>query len=178
MPENILVPLPARWMASGTYKKKGAHRDAYAVRLRALGWSLQEIADHLDLSGNPERAAAAIRRGLANTTRVAHDEQRALELTSLDELERACWIELRASHVMVSNGRVVRDEYDVPIEDDRFVLEVIDRILKIKEHRAKLIGLNAPTRTEVLTIDSVESEIIRLERELAEEKRATDDGNS
>lgn len=161
MPEEILVPLPPR----GPYKR-GPQRDAQAVRLKALGWSLEEIADYLGLNGDPARAGAAIRRGLANTVRVARDEQRLLELSSLDELERACWMEMRARHVMISNGRVVRDDDGEPYEDDRFVLETIDRILKIKDQRAKLLGLNAPARAEVLTIDSVESEIMRLEEEL------------
>jgi hypothetical protein len=163
MPYDILVALPPR----GPYKR-GPQRDAQAVRLKALGWSLEEIADHLGLGDDPRRAAAAVRRGLANTVRVARDEQRLLELQSLDELERACWVELQARHIMVSNGRIVRDEYDVPLEDDRFILETIDRILKVKDQRAKLLGLNAPARAEVLTIDSVEAEIMRLERELGQ----------
>lgn len=168
MSEEILLPLPPR----GPYKR-GPQRDAQAVRLKALGWSLDEIADHLGLAGNgngADRAAAAIRRGLANTTRVARDEQRLLELQSLDELERACWTELRARHILVSNGRVVRDDFDVPLEDDRFALETIDRILKIKEQRNKLLGLNAPTRSEVLSIDSVDAAIMDLEREVAERR--------
>ena len=168
MPEEILVPLPPR----GPYKR-GPQRDAQAVRLKALGWSLEEIAEHLGLNGDPVRAGAAIRRGLANTVRVARDEQRLLELSSLDELERACWVEMRARHVMVSNGRVVRDDNDEPYEDDRFILETIDRILKIKDQRAKLLGLNAPARAEVLTIDSVESEIMRLEHELRQSREIT-----
>jgi hypothetical protein len=170
MPEDILLPVPAR---GSRIFKKGVQRDAYAVRLRALGWSLEEIADQLGLSGNPERAAAAIRRGLATTIRVARDEQRVLELVSLDELERACWVELRASHVLVNNGRIIRDDDGEPLNDDRFVLEVVDRILKIKEQRAKLLGLNAPTRTEVLTIDSVDAEIARLEAELRDHRLGT-----
>jgi len=168
MPEEILVPLPPR----GPYKR-GPARDSQAVRLKALGWSLEEIAEHLGLNGDPVRAGAAIRRGLANTVRVARDEQRLLELQSLDELERACWIELRARHILVSNGRIVRDDYEIPLEDDRFVLECIDRILKIKDTRSKLLGLNAPTRSEVLTIDSVEAEIIRLEHELRQTQNGT-----
>lgn len=168
MPEEILVPLPPR----GPYKR-GPQRDAQAVRLKALGWSLEEIADYLGLNGDPTRAGAAIRRGLANTVRVARDEQRLLELSSLDELERACWMEMRARHVMISNGRVVRDDDGEPYEDDRFVLETIDRILKIKDQRAKLLGLNAPARAEVLTIDSVEAEIMRLEHELRQNREST-----
>jgi hypothetical protein len=171
MPDDILLPLPPR----GPYKR-GPQRDSQAVRLKALGWSLQEISEHLGLGSDPARAGAAIRRGLANTVRVARDEQRLLELSSLDELERACWVELRARHIMVSNGRVIRDDDDVPLEDDRFVLETIDRILKIKDQRAKLLGLNAPARAEVLTIDSVEAEIMRLEQELRQGQRSGSDG--
>src|SRR5215472_9805113 len=120
MPEDVLAPLPPR--NGNRMYKKGVQRDAYAVRLRALGWSLEEIATHLGFEGvnGPDRAAAAIRRGLANTIRISRDEQRVLELNSLDELERACSLELRANHVMVSNGRIVRDENDEPVEDDRF----------------------------------------------------------
>jgi hypothetical protein len=165
MPDDILVPLPPR----GPYRR-GPQRDAQAVRLKALGWSLEEIGTHLGLNGDPVRAAAAIRRGLANTVRVARDEQRLIELTSLDELERACWVELRAHHVLVSNGRIVRDLEGEALEDDRFVLETIDRILRIKEQRNKLLGLNAPARHEVLTIDSVDSAIADLEREIAERR--------
>ena len=167
MPDDILLPLPPR----GPYKR-GPQRDAQAVRLKALGWSLEEIAQHLGLNGDPSRAGAAIRRGLANTVRVARDEQRLLELQSLDELERACWVELRAHHVMVSNGRIVRDEFDVPVEDDRFILEVMDRILRIKDQRAKLLGLNAPAKAEILTIDSVDAEIRRLEEELRQRRES------
>jgi hypothetical protein len=166
MPDDILLPLPPR----GPYRR-GPQRDGQAVRLKALGWSLEEIAVHLGLDGKPERAAAAIRRGLANTVRVARDEQRLLELNSLDELERACWMQLQAHHVLVSNGRVIRDDDGEPLNDDRFALETIDRILKVKEQRNKLLGLNAPARHEVLTVDSVDSAIAELERELAERRR-------
>lgn len=164
---DVLVPLPPR----GPYKR-GPQRDAQACRLKALGWSLDDIAHHLGLGDDPRRAAAAIRRGLANTVRVARDEQRLLELSSLDELERACFLELQSRHIMVSNGRIIRDDDDEPLDDDRFLLETVDRILKIKEVRAKLLGLNAPARAEVLTIDSVEAEIMRLEHELRQNRES------
>lgn len=164
MPDDILLPIPPR----GSPYRRGPQRDYTAVRLRALGWSVPEIADHLfPGAGNGEaRVGAAIRRGLANTVRISRDETRLLELSGLDELERACWLELQARHILVSNGRIVRDDDDMPLEDDRFVLECVDRILKIKDTRAKLLGINAPTRAEVISIDSVEAEIMRLEAEL------------
>lgn len=168
MPEEILLPLPP---LGRTGKLRGVARDAEATRLRALGWTLQEIADRLDFHG-PAHAAAAIRRALANTVRVAKDEQRLLELQSLDECERALWMEIREHHILVSNGRVVRDDFDVPLTDSRFLLECIDRILKVKESRRKLLGLDAPTRAEVLTIDSVDSAIRDLENEISTYKKS------
>jgi hypothetical protein len=168
MPDEILLPLPPRGRSG---KLRGAARDAEAARLRALGWSLQEIADRLGLH-DPARAGAAIRRALANTVRIAKDEQRLLELQSLDECERALWVEIRASHILVSNGRIIRDDFEVPIEDSRFMLECIDRILKVKESRRKLLGLDAPARAEILTIDSVDSAIRDLETEIAQYRRS------
>ena len=56
---------------------------------------------------------------------------------------------------------------DTPLDDKRFNLEVLDRILKVKDQRAKLLGTYAPTRVESITIDSVEAEIERLQKELA-----------
>lgn len=154
------------------FKLKGRWRDAEAARLKAQGKTLEEIARILELDKpNPEngpgRVAAAIKRAMGEMARFANDEMRMMELRSLDELEYIAWETLRKSHVVVSQGRVVlHDETGEPVEDDRFVLETIDRILKLKERRAKLMGLDAPIRREVITMDSIENEIKKLENEL------------
>lgn len=154
-------------------KKRGRWRDAEAARLKALGWTLEDIAKHLGLDqpipeNGPQRAAAAIKRAMGEMARFANDEMRMMELRSLDELEWVAWQTLRNSHYVVSQGRVVfNDETGEPVADDRFVLETVDRILKIKERRAKLMGLDAPIRREVITMDSIENEIKKLESELA-----------
>jgi hypothetical protein len=160
---DILLPIPN---PGRTGRLRGSARDAAAARLRALGWSLPEISSHLGFT-NHDQAAAAIRRALATTVRVARDEQRLLELDGLLELERALWRELQSSHILVSNGRIIRGDDEQPLEDDRFALECVDRILKVKEARSKLLGLAAPTRSEILTIDSVDSAIRDLENEIA-----------
>jgi hypothetical protein len=48
------------------------------------------------------------------------------------------------------------------------VLQAIDRLLKIQERRARLLGLDAPTqhRVNVLSEDAIDAEIARLEAEL------------
>lgn len=161
-PEAYLLPMPK---PGATFTKRSRDRDAEAARLKALGWSLDDIAVQLNMD-DAEMAAKAIRRALAAVVRFAGDEMRLMEAQSLEELEAQAWRTLRSQKVMVSNGRVVYDETGEPVVDDRYVLETLDRILKIKERRAKLLGLDAPTRAEVITIDSIESEIAKLEREL------------
>jgi hypothetical protein len=166
--DQILLPLPK---PGRTGKLRGAARDAEACRLKALGWTIAEIATKLEFN-DPTQAGAAIRRALANTVRVSRDETRLSELQSLDEVENRLWRELQAHHILVSNGRVIRDDFEIPLPDDRLTLEVIDRILKVKEARSKLLGLAAPTRAEILTIDSVDSAIRDLENEIAQHKKS------
>jgi len=48
----------------------------------------------------------------------------------------------------VSNGQVVKMEGQ-PLEDDGPVLSAIDTILKIESRRAKLLGLDAPVKTDL-----------------------------
>jgi len=163
----LAVPDPSKG-----FKSRGRWRDAEAARLKATGMTLEQIAAELGLDkpnpeNGPTRVAAAIKRAMGEMARFANDEMRMMELRSLDELEWIAWQTLKKSHVVVSQGRVViHDETGVPVEDDRFVLETIDRILKLKERRAKLMGLDAPIRREVITMDSIENEIKKLESEL------------
>lgn len=165
--ETLLIPVPA---SRGNGRMWKGERDAEAARLKALGWSLAEIAKHLHLDEpEPEngevRAAAAIRRAMARAVRFAGDEERHLQLQSLDELELRLWTLLDNGMVLVSQGRIMTMDGH-PLDDKRFELEVVDRIVKVKDQRAKLLGTYAPTRVETLTIDSVEAEIERLQKEL------------
>lgn len=168
-PEQFLVAVAD---PSKGFKLKGRWRDAEAARLKATGMTLEQIAAELGLdSPNPEngpsRVAAAIKRAMGEMARFANDEMRLMELRSLDELEWLAWQAIRKSPAIVSQGHVVIDDATgLPVTDDRFTLETIDRILKIKERRAKLMGLDAPIRREVITMDSIENEIKKLESEL------------
>lgn len=167
--EEYLLPVAD---PSKGFKLKGRWRDAEAARLKATGMTLEQIASELNLDkpnpeNGPARAAAAIKRAMGEMARFANDEMRMMELRSLDELEWIAWQAVRKSPMMVSQGRVVfNEETGLPVTDDRFTLESIDRILKIKERRSKLMGLDAPIRREVITMDSIESEIQKLEQEL------------
>lgn len=151
--------------------RKGAGVRAEAARLKALGAPLEDIADHFgwtDEDGNPDtaRVGLAIRTHLSSIYRFTTDEARVLELQSLDEAEYRLWKLLEAEHVVISQGRIVRDEHGDPVPDSRFALETMDRILKVKDMRAKIMGLYAPKQIEVISIDRIEAEISKLEQQL------------
>jgi hypothetical protein len=49
----------------------------------------------------------------------------------------------------VSHGKVVEDPAGGPLEDSAPRLAAIDRLLRVEERIAKLMGLDAPTRSEI-----------------------------
>lgn len=155
--------------------KPGRVRDASAARLKALGWNLLEIAKHLGLGdeNDPERAEqrvnAAIKRAMASAVMFARDEARQLELIALDELEIRLWKLLDAHPAMIQHGKIVLDHgTGEPLEDHRFALEVMDRIMKVRDQRAKVTGVYAPLTSinASVPLEMVSEEIKRLELQL------------
>lgn len=165
--DESLLPMP-----DPAKVRRGKDVNAEATRLKAVGVPIEEIAERFgwtDADGNPDtaRVSGAIRTNLAGMYRFVNDETRMVELRSLDELEYRLWRLLEERHVVISQGRVVRDEHGEAVADRRFELETHDRIMKIKERRAKMLGLDAPLKTVTVTLDGIEAEILRLEQELA-----------
>jgi hypothetical protein len=142
-----------------------AERDADACRLRRDGCTYDHIAAELGYADRGD-AYKGVQRALVAIVQEAAEEVRAVELDRLDMLWRAGLKVLRAKHVTVSNGKVIylRDDQgnETPLLDDAPVLNAIDRLLRIMERRAKLLGLDAPKRIEVLTMDVIDAEIARL----------------
>lgn len=141
-----------------------AQRDAEAAQLRVNGLTYQAIADRMDYS-HRDLARRAVERALAATVREPADELRQLELIRLDAL----WVEavkvMTTEHITVNNGRVIEID-GVPLKDDGPTLSAIDRLLKIMERRAKLVGLDSPAKVEVMTLDALDREIEKLTAEL------------
>lgn len=95
------------------------------------------------------------------------------ELARLSRLYERVEKLLERQNLRVSDGRVVTHEGE-PLPDDSPFLAAIDRLLKIDdnrrrvaERRAKLLGLDAAQRVEVLTIDALTAEAERLNQQLA-----------
>src|SRR5699024_6504628 len=113
-------------MATQTQRRKtAAEKRAEALELRALGYSYQAIADEV---GYASKGAAhnAVAKGLADIPREAAEQARELELGRLDDMQMAAM-----------NAAMAGD------------LFAIDRVVKIVESRARLLGLyNLPDRSE------------------------------
>lgn len=135
--------------ADGRYLRtlEGAQLDAEACRMRSAGKTYQQIADELGYCDR-HRARRAVEGVLAETVTESGDELRKLELDHLDELRQAAGRVLARRHVTVSHGKIMYGADGEPILDDGPELAAIDRLVKVAERRARLLGLDAPTKVE------------------------------
>jgi hypothetical protein len=141
--------------ASQAERDRVAARRTRALQLRAAGLTYQAIADEL---GYPGRGAAAqdVARALAARKSLL-DNQAALfvtlELERLDGLERAVQTVLRQAS---SEG------------DRSMVLRAADRLVRVSERRAKLLGLDADGgEREVPEVNPLDELRARRERRFA-----------
>jgi hypothetical protein len=156
--------LPAPREESVNLSKK--RRDMECLRLKARGYTLEQIAIKMGMDSE-KKVGQSIVRATAATRIWAVDEQRIIEYESLAELEARLWELLREGESKVNaRGELILDQFGREVPDKRFYIEVTDRILKAKERRARMLGLDAPSRHQVMTLDSVESAIRDLEAEL------------
>jgi hypothetical protein len=141
-----------------------AERDGQAARLRCEGHSYDTIAARL---GYCDKAAAyrGVERAILATVAEPAAELRTLELARLDDLWQQAWAVMTRTHITVSNGRVV-ELHGQPIPDSGPTLQAIGRLLRIQERRARLLGLDAPTKVETFSMGAIEAEIARLSAEL------------
>ena len=134
--------------------------------MRGRGKSYQQISDELGY-GHRANAQRAIKRVMAETIAEPAEEARQFQLDQLDAMTQIAFDVLEANNYVVSDGRIVRDDNGQAIVDPEMVLKALDRLLKIQERRAKLLGIDAPKRSEVVTVDWLTAEVANLERELA-----------
>lgn len=130
--------------AAAAVRAKSLERDNLALQYRIKGKTLQWIADELGYSSRGAVAVQITRRLRERQEELAAtaDHHLAQILAELDALTVEAWKVLEKHHVMVSDGRVVRDEKLGTIEDTGPVLAAIDRLARITTQRAKLLGLD------------------------------------
>ena len=145
-------------------------REAQALELRRNGASYPQIADRLGISVST--AWEAVHRVLDRTAQEAAGDVRKLELERLDQLQIAALAVLRRTHPVVQAGKIVYSgsgDAAQPLIDDGPTLAAIRTLLDIQQRRARLLGLDAPTKVEakVLTMDVMDARVQELEAELA-----------
>lgn len=144
---------------------ESAERDREACRLRARGVTYQQIADQLGY-GDASNARRAVKQCIEAVRAEGGRELKAIQRDQLDYLTRAVLAVLERQHLTITqSGKVVTMD-GAPIIDDAPVLAATDRLLRIMERRAKLEGMDAAERREVLTLDAIDAEIAALTAEL------------
>lgn len=112
-------------MANREQQVEAVMRQKQALDLRIAGLPYQDIADRL---GYAARGAAhkAVMSALTHTLQEPADNLRQIEVARLDKMLLALWPKVLKADVAA-----------------------IDRALRIAERRARLLGLDAPTRQEL-----------------------------
>jgi hypothetical protein len=145
-------------------------REARALALRRDGHTYAEIGKVLGV--NRQMATRIVQRGLDRIVREPAEQVRLLELERLDQAQVEALTVLRCRHVLVQGGKIIKDDDGQPLADHGPVMAAIATLLRIMERRAKLLGLDRPTRHDVsadlsvASIEALDAEIDRLMREL------------
>jgi len=128
-----------------------AERAARAVELKAQGFTYEEIAVQLGYASKAGAYVAVVRAlKLANEKSAELGKHyRDLELAKLDALESELWGVIRARHLVAQNGEIVRDPDGNPLTDSRPKVDAVEAMVKVSARRARLLGLDQSTDTQV-----------------------------
>lgn len=102
-------------------------RQQQAVNLRLAGATYQEIADSLGVT--PPAVHKYMKKEmdqLRKETEQDAEHLRAMEISKLDAAQKAIWSQVTKGH-----------------------LGAVDRLVRISDRRAKLLGLDAPAKTQL-----------------------------
>lgn len=130
------------------YDITAVQRDAQAALLKAEGKTYQQIADALGYSdrGNAWRG---VQRAKLAVLREPAERLIQVEAEQLDELYAAALEVLDREHLLVSHGRVVKDDAGTPLLDDGPKLAAIRELRALRESYRKLYGLDAEKKVNI-----------------------------
>ena len=112
-------------------------KERHALELRQAGIDYATIADQVGISDKGE-AYRYVQKALKRTLEPAASSLRELEAARLDRLQAAVWTS------------AIRGD-----------LKAVDRVLRISDQRARLLGLNAPLKTELtVAIDQQQAHML------------------
>jgi hypothetical protein len=125
---------------SGPAAIESQERGALIVKMKREGKSFTTIGEGLGLSR--QRCHEIFHEHLRNLSAVDVQEYRATELERLEYLREQVQQVIDRRHYLAHQGKITN------IEDDGPLLAAVDRDIKISERIAKLVGADAPVRTE------------------------------
>lgn len=153
-----------------------SERNQRAAQMKRRGSTYQVIADTLGIALST--AYAAVESAMAEIPFEDADTLRKIEMAHLDKAQEKTLEILDSRHVAISaSGKVVYSETGDEVLDDSVSLKAAETLVKIQTRRAKLLGLDAPTRTValvgIITLEDQKSDINNLferlkDRELVE----------
>ena len=134
---------------------EATERQQKCLDMRITGMTFRQIGEALGLHESTvrEHIWGALKKLAAQRDSKA-SELRELELQKLDSLERAARITLTRHRVCYTQGGKIVVDIDeatgqpYKLTDDGPVLAAIGKLLDVGARRAKLLGLDAPTRQE------------------------------
>lgn len=143
-------------MVNKTPEPQLIDREKEIIEWRIEGLTWRQIAERVQMS--PAGALKAYNRAMVRTLKPAADEMRELELDRLDTLQQTYW----------------RPAVEGNLRAADFILRVIDK-------RAKILGLDAPTKiqAEVVTYDggtNLDAEVDAIAKLIDAQRTVTDDG--
>lgn len=125
-------------------------RAAYAARLKAANptWTYQQIADAAGYSNRGD-CWRHINKARQAVLAQAGAELIASEAALLDDQFVAAMEVLDRDHVVVSHGKVIKDDNGEVLLDDGPKLAALREMRAIRESYRKLLGLDQPTQVAV-----------------------------
>lgn len=132
-----------------------AERRREAVKLATAGHTYEEIAGKLGYSSR-QAAFRDVKAGLAPALKALTEEGKTYLAVSLARLEEAHRV---AATVMHEHRPATADEPDEVAADQR--LAAAATVVKVSESLRKLLGLDAPTKTEA-TIDATVGYVVAV----------------
>lgn len=148
----------------GNQRHRSAVLRARIVELRDEGLTFQAIAAEVGISAQTtwqhyQNAMREIPAAAVKVHQETIEKRRDEQLRRIDMEREAVMAVLTARHLTISNGHIIaeivgRDEagkpiYGEPILDDGPVLTAVDRLHKLDDQEAKLLGLYPKTQISV-----------------------------
>jgi len=159
--------LPVQHATTGKYIRTPEQiaKDRRAAELRSLGYTYPMIADRMEVTKSA--AYKMVARAVSEIPTEGAEMVRKIELEKIDQLERYYQSVIqRPPYKVGNNGKVVNGPDGQPMIDEGARMDAANGILKAQAARARLLGLNAPTR--------IQEEIVVYEADPDREQRIRD----